>query len=259
MKLFYFLFFFLIFSLESGEVLSSNIVRSPYQKARRLVSADVRSCIIIHFYRDELREMEPTAQKNVKLSNLLNLLRDIRSRITQSSRNRQRILKLAQADHINGEILEIIKPAKEYNLELASVFFKDYPDDELWKFSLMSSVSLPWDELICVFRELYPDGIFCNYSFEDAVFILFLCPEYPGFFYRVTHSEKYQADMMFYTNCLAGAIKRWMEEVTGKEIQVSGWNMKGKSIAENVYYAYWDLFKTNGRLLEEEAVAEKKG
>ena len=112
-------------------------------------------------------------------------------------------------------------------------------DEGLWKTTLIISTDLPWDEFISILRHLYPDGLFQDYNFEDAVFILFLCPQYPGYFYKKYYSERYESELKFYSNCLSCAIRKWIEEVKHITITVSGSEMKGETIAENVYYSYW--------------------
>jgi len=177
------------------------------------------------------------------------LLDDVRVRIAMSKKNRKDIFEIVRIENIRKEIISLLKPAKQFILN-ECIFFssqKKYLTDDIhWKFALFKSIYLEWDQYIRILHKLFPDGLFHDFSFEDAVFVLFLHHSQPGYLRRVFSSEKYKSELKFYVGCLAGAIKKWIEVVRHVHVPDPRHPVKGNTLPEKIYNTYWALYDEEG-------------
>jgi hypothetical protein len=119
----------------------------------------------------------------------------------------------------------------------------DLDESALSMATLLASTSLPWNKLICTFRSMFKDGVFHDYSLSEALFVMFLCPEPPGFLSALLFGQNYKKDVGFYIECLAGATKKVME-MKGKKIkglrEIELW--KGETYVENIFRQYLESY-----------------
>jgi hypothetical protein len=105
--------------------------------------------------------------------------------------------------------------------------------------TLLASTSLPWNNLISTFRSMFKDGVFHDYSLSEALFVLFLRPEPPGFWSTLFRENNYKKDVDFYIDCLAGATKKVMQ-MKGKPIKDlrEVGLLNHETYAENIFRQY---------------------
>lgn len=173
----------------------------------------VRGSVLLHFRKDRLQNND--CKRSPRNKDELISLKDIRARIVLNQNYKGEILKQIAFGSIEDSIKNILEKEKQRLLVLMRLSKKScfYSPNELVKLSLLSSVSLPWDQTMEILRKLSPgNGVIYDYSFETAVFVMFLAPEYPEIFYKLWNSATYSKEVNFYKVCLASALKKCMEK-----------------------------------------------
>ena len=199
--------------------------------------------IDINFARDLIPEEQLKERNNIEFPLLLD---DLRARITRSKKIKKEIFVLIRPEKIRKEIVSLLEPTKKFILEEDDDvrYCKQYLTNEiLWKFTLFESIFMEWDQYISTLHHLFPDGLFHAFSFEDAIFNIFLCHSQPGFFYKVFSSEKYKSELKFHVDCLAGSIRKLIEVLKHVHVPDPRHPVNGKTLAEKIYNTYWNLFE----------------
>ncbi len=232
-----FCFYAMLYFQQSNSMDLQNLSIST--KLKNATFKQVEGNIIIHF--DDERLQKSASINAIKRGELLPALKDIRARIVLDKNKRNQIFSLLNVKNIREEIKNIIKNERSYLSKFTSNYNTLFSDDDLEKMALLSSVFLPWNNAINILKLLSPENnVIHKYSFEDSIFVLFMCPKYPSLFYKLLNTDKYKAEEKFYVSCLASAIKNVIEKIDCVKIPVAGREVKGRSIAENVYYGYWN-------------------
>lgn len=209
---------------------------SNYQKACTSIKNYVKDYLAVGFFK--YQSIEKTIKNNNEITSLARL-NMVRAKIVLDSRNRAQIFDRLQPANIDKDIKCLLEFKKSRLAVLADVYHASFSDEILEKWSLLASISLPWNDTIGVLSQFSDtQGIKYDYSFEEAMFVLFLHAEHPGWLYKFRNRDKYEKELRFYINCLASAVKVWIEWQTGTKIQLAGYETMGKSIAENIYLSY---------------------
>ena len=219
-----------------------------YQRRDDGVWDHVRGSVSLHFRKDKQQ------CDNLVSKDDLVLLKDIRARIVLNQSYKEEILKQIEVPSIENSVKDVLKKEEQRLFLLATVSKKkgSYSSDELVKLSLLTSVLLSWDRAMEILRKLSPGkGVVYDYSFETAVFVMFLAPEYPGMFYRLWYPKAYSEEMIFYRVCLASALKKCMETITKEQICIAGREAPGKSIIENICLGCLQLISKNPKAKED--------
>jgi len=211
--------------------------------------------VTVHFNTDILPKNKLKEKEEM---DTLHFIYDIRGRIACNDENKYHIYMNIHAENIREEIHSILKPSRIDILREIIPLGIEITPEELCKFALLHSLDMEWSEIIKTLRRLYPQGIFQDYNFEDAVFIIFLSLWSPGSLYKKYHSERYKAESKFYVDCLAGSIQKWSEEIWHIRLPNSGSEVKGNTLAEKIIYSYWELYGINGTPLEKNEIKDKE-
>ena len=110
------------------------------------------------------------------------LLEDVRARITVNKKNRTQIFEMMHEENIRKEVRIFLEPMKEKLIKKAHSFGLKMTEEELWKYTIIKSDIVEWDDYINALHNLFPDGLFHSFSFEDAAFMLFLYHRKSSFF-----------------------------------------------------------------------------
>ena len=222
--------------------------RYPVNKELSMLALHIDIYVRHHFDKDKIPDDQFELRKNMEFPRLL---ADVRARITKSKKGRKETYEKIRIENIRDEIRIFLGPRKKWILSRAT-FCKNYLTEEfLWKFALLQSDEINWDKYISFLHELFHDGLFHNFSFEDAVFVIFLIPIFPSTFYQVICSEKYKSELKFHVDCLAGAIRKWIESVKHVSIPDPMHPVQGKNLAEKIYNSYWVLIKKDKTPIEQ--------
>lgn len=129
-------------------------------------------------------------------------------------------------------------------LEINETDFQFIKDD-LKKYALFLTKTLSWKEIISIIRNNYSEGIFHRFTFEEAIFILYLCSEMPSFHER--HSKNYKSDVSLYADCIAGAILSVMSKISDVDIYQKDIR-NYESMSQRIFYVFLDFFESQQKL-----------
>ena len=245
----FFSYFSLVCSVSQTLSMPSAFV-SPLDADQKGVLNMASSNISIHFRKDSHKENYNQVKKNFGDGEAM--LQNIRARLTLDKKIILKILQLLNNKNIQKEVKSLLKDEQDLLTSLAKRWNASYSTDDLEKLALISSVSISWDRAMKILKELSPGkGVVYDYSFETAVFVMFLAPEYPGMLYRLWYSKTYSEEMNFYRVCLASALKKCMETITKEQICIAGREAPGKNIIENICLGCLQIISKNRKAKEE--------
>lgn len=237
--------FSLVCSLDQALSMRSAFV-SPLDVDQKSVLCLASANISIHFRKSSHEINDDQVKK--KCNDGLSILNSLRARLALDKRITLEILRLLNSENIPKEMKDFVKDEQDLLTRFAKSWNASYSTDDLEKLALVSSVSLSWDQTMKILRKISPGkGVIYDYSFETAVFVMFLAPEYPGVFFWLCHPTVYNEEINFYKVCLASALKKCMETITGKQICVAGRDAPGKSIVENICLGCLEMVSKNSK------------
>ena len=229
---------------------TSSAFVSPLNKDQKAVLNMALGNISIHFRKDSYKENRNQVEK--MFSDGVSVLKSIRAHLTLNEEMMFKILRSLDSENIQKEVKALLKDEQDLLASLAKRWNASYSTDDLEKLALISSVSISWDRTMKILKELSPgNGVIYDYSFETAVFVMFLAPEYPGMLYRLWYSKTYSKEMSFYRVCLASALKKCMETITKEQICIAGREAPGKNIIENICLGCLQIISKNRKAKEE--------
>jgi hypothetical protein len=156
------------------------------------------------------------------------------------SRRNQDLFDQIRVSNISHPMETVLQPRMSIIFGLGKIFGVELDSDTVIKASLLSSIRLPWDSIINLFRQLFENGVFHKYTFEESLFVLCVSPEEPSIFLRWFDKDKYKNDKIFYVNCLAGAIKEWLKVSMGVTWTTVDDVRRGSLSATNILLKYLD-------------------
>lgn len=140
---------------------------------------------------------------------------------------------------------EYVKKETDHNYNelrcaLGSYFIETHIDIELRKISLFAFDIHRWLDFLHMIKKNCADGLFHHFTFEESVFFLYYFPLNPIFIFS---RKKYHKNINLYIECLAAAVKAFMEKFDFKNNLISNSN-NISSLSEKIFLDFLDFYET---------------
>ena len=121
-------------------------------------------------------------------------------------------------------------------------------DPQIRKIALMAYDSHDWSIFIKMIKKNCSEGLFHRFNFEEAIFFLYYNPVSP---FIIFSKRKYHEYINFYINCLAAAVKTFMENfhyICDKTSITQ--NNDVTELSENIFLDFLDFYEAQLKLNE---------
>lgn len=122
-------------------------------------------------------------------------------------------------------------------------------DPQIRKIALMANYYHYWSDFSKMIRKHYSEGIFHHFNFEEAIFFIYYSIAAPPLI--IFSKRKYQKIIDSYIDCLAAAIKTFMEKFHYMSDQTSSaQNNENSNLSEKIFLNFLDFYETQLKLNE---------
>ncbi|MBR1734948.1 MAG: hypothetical protein IJ730_05830 [Alphaproteobacteria bacterium] len=140
-----------------------------------------------------------------------------------------RAFKNINMSNLNSQIIDKLKNAKD-DCKITSRCGINENDSDFMKVRLLA-FSLSWDDYLSVFKNVFKEGVFHDFSSDEALFVLYSHPIINSIKWYFVNKE----DKDCYVECLAGALRTFIREKYKVEVDFKKDGLKAKTAIAKTY------------------------